>query len=122
MSYRIDKVENLIKEEISLIFLHKLQDPELGFVTITNVKVSPDLRNAKIYISILDKENRESAFEKVNELKGYIKGLLSQRINKLKYMPDLTFFIDDTIDYVEKMEKLFKKIHEDDNPRNKGSK
>ena len=54
-SHRIDKVEQLIKEEISSIFLHKMQEPELGFITITNVKVSPDLKMAKIYLSVLQR-------------------------------------------------------------------
>ena len=53
MAYRIDKVEHLIKEEISLIFLHKLSHVDLGFITITNVRVSPDLKLAKIYLSVL---------------------------------------------------------------------
>lgn len=57
MSYRIDKVEHLIKEEISLIFLHKLSNLNLGFITITNVRVSPDLKTAKIYLSVFEREN-----------------------------------------------------------------
>ncbi len=122
MSHRIDKVESLIKEEISLIFLYKLQDPELGFVTITNVKVSPDLRIAKIYISVLNKEKREAVLEKVNASNGYIRSELAHRI-KIKFTPELKFFIDDTLDYVEKIEGLIKKIHsqresEDDNKGN----
>ena len=122
MSHRIDKVESLIKEEISLIFLYKLQDPDLGFVTITNVKVSPDLRIAKIYISVLEKERREEVLEKVEGLKGHIRSELASRI-KLKFIPELKFFIDDTLDYVEKIEGLIKKIHsqsdeEDDNKGN----
>ena len=52
MSHRIDKVEHLIKEEISFIFLHKLSHVDLGFITITNVRVSPDLKLAKIYLSV----------------------------------------------------------------------
>ncbi len=122
MSYRIDKVESLIKEEISLIFLYKLQDPGLGFITITNVKVSPDLRIAKIYVSVLDKEKRKDVLEKINASNGYIRSELAHRI-KIKFTPELKFFIDDTLDYVEKIEGLIKKIHspgnrEDDNKGN----
>ena len=122
MSHRIDKVESLIKEEISLIFLYKLQDPALGFVTITSVKVSPDLRIAKIYISVLEREKRAQVLEKVEELKGYIRSELASRV-KIKFIPELKFFIDDTLDYVEKIEGLIKRIHsesdrEDDNKGN----
>ena len=114
MAYRVDKLENLIKEEISLIFLRKLQDPSFGFLTITNVKVSPDLRIAKVYISVFEKEKREFVLEKVKATAGFIRAELASRI-RIKFVPDLKFFIDDSLDYVEKIEGLIKKIHKDDN-------
>jgi ribosome-binding factor A len=121
MSYRIDKVEHLIKEEISLIFLHKLSNLNLGFVTITNVRVSPDLKLAKIYISVFEREKRELVLEKIEDRKGMIRSELAHRI-RIKFIPELKFFIDDTLDYVEKIEGLIKKIHEDDsNKPNEGS-
>ena len=121
MSYRIDKVEHLIKEEISLIFLHKLSDLNLGFITITNVRVSPDLKLAKIYLSILEKEKREIGLDKIEDKKGYIRSELAHRI-RIKFIPELKFYLDDTLDYVEKIEDLIKKIHEeDDNTANEGS-
>lgn len=114
MSHRIDKVENLIKEEISLIFLYKLQDPSFGFVTITAVRVSPDLKIAKVYLSVLEKDKRESVMEKVKASAGFIRSELASRI-RIKFVPELKFFLDDTLDYVEKIEGLIKKIHENDN-------
>lgn len=114
MSYRIDKVEHLIKDEISLIFLHKLSELDLGFVTITNVKVSPDLKIAKIYLSVLEKEKRAFVLDKIEVKKGYIRTELAHRV-RIKFIPELKFFVDDTLDYVEKIEGLIKKIHEDDN-------
>ncbi len=113
MSYRIDKIENLIKEEISLILLYKIQDPSLGFVTITDVKVSPDLKNAKIYLSVFDKTKRQEVLSKVTSLHGMIRSELASRI-KIKFVPELKFFIDDTLDYVEKIEGLIKKIHDNE--------
>jgi ribosome-binding factor A len=118
MSHRIDKVEHLIKEEISLIFLYKLQDKfnfsSFGLITITSVKVSPDLKIAKVYISVLEKDRRETALEKIKSAAGYIRSELASRI-RIKFVPELKFFIDDTLDYVEKIEGLIKKIHENDN-------
>ncbi len=118
MTHRIDRVEHLIKEEISLIFLYKLQNKfqniSFGFITITSVKVSPDLKIAKIYISVLEKDKREEALEKIKSISGYIRSELASRI-RIKFVPELKFFIDDTLDYVEKIEGLIKKIHEDDN-------
>ncbi len=112
MSVRLDKISNLVKEEISLIFLYKLQDPEFGLLTITNVKVSPDLKQAKIYISFFDKEKRDVTLNKINDIKGFIRAELARRIN-LRITPELSFFIDDTLDYVEKMDNIFKKLHND---------
>ena len=115
MSVRLEKIAELIKEEISLIFLHKIQDPALGMLTVTNVKITPDLKNAKIYVSIFDKDMRDEKIEKLNEIKGYIRNQLAPKINHLKSIPSIDFYIDDTLDYVEKIEDIFKKIHKDDN-------
>jgi len=115
LSTRLQKIAELIKEEISLIFLYKIRDPKLGMLTITSVHVSPDIKNAKIYISIFEKEGREQKIEKLNSIKGFIKAELSGKIRHLRQMPDIAFYLDDTLDYVEKMENIFKKIHEDDN-------
>lgn len=117
MSYRIDKVENLIREEISTILLQKMQDQNFGFITVTHVKVSPDIKMAKIYISVLEKEKRELVLEKIKAKSGFIRTELASRI-RIKFVPELKFFIDDTLDYVEKIEGLIRKIHkENDNKR-----
>ena len=112
-SYRKDKVERLIKEEISLIFLQKFQDTDLGFLTVTRVKVSPDLKQAKIYISVFEKEKRELVLDRIQLKLGFIRSELGQRI-KTKFTPELKFFIDDTLDYVEKIEGLIDEIHRKD--------
>ncbi|MDR3609193.1 MAG: 30S ribosome-binding factor RbfA [Ignavibacteriaceae bacterium] len=116
MSHRIEKIEHLIKEEISLIFLNKMQDPALSLLTITNVKVSPDLKLCKIYLSVFDKDKRELVLQKIKTSTGYLRSELAQRI-RIRYIPELKFFIDDTADYVEKIENLIKKIHDDDRQR-----
>ncbi len=116
MSVRLNKISSLIQEELSLIFLHKIQDPELGLVTITNVKVSPDLKIAKVYLSILDKEKRDYVMNHVESLKGFIRTELAHRV-RIKNTPELHFYVDDTLDYVERMEELFNKIHKDDSKK-----
>ncbi|HSR16637.1 MAG TPA: 30S ribosome-binding factor RbfA [Ignavibacteriaceae bacterium] len=118
MSYRIDKMENLIREEISLILLQKMQDHSFGLLTVTSVKVSPDIKIAKIYISVFEKDKREQVLEKIKASSGFIRSELASRI-RIKFVPELKFFIDDTLDYVEKIEGLIRRIHkEDDNKRN----
>jgi len=116
LSHRIDKIENLIKEEISLIFLFKLQNLDSGLITVTNVRVSPDLKNAKIYVSIFEKERRDAVLEKIRLKTKFIRSELASRIT-IKFVPELKFFLDDTLDYVEKIEGLIKKIHENDDKK-----
>ncbi len=116
-SHRIDKVENLIKHELSLILLHKVKDVDLGFITLTNVRVSPDLRIASVYVSVFEKAKRLIVLEKIKQKSGFIRSELANRIS-LRFVPELRFFLDDTLDYVEKIEGLIKKIHEDDQQKN----
>jgi ribosome-binding factor A len=116
-THRIDKVEKLLKEELSNIFLFKLRDTSIGFITITNVKASPDFKKAKIYLSVFDKEKRAFVLKKVKRDVKLIRSELASRIN-LKFCPELNFYIDDTQDYVEKIDGLIKKIHENDNEIN----
>lgn len=116
MSHRIDKIEKLIKEEISLIFLFKLQELGLGLMTITNVRISADLKIAKVYISIMEKDKREEALEKIKSKTKFIRAELASRIT-IKFVPELKFFLDDTLDYVEKIDELIKKIHENDDKK-----
>ncbi|MCL6100760.1 MAG: 30S ribosome-binding factor RbfA [Bacteroidetes bacterium] len=113
MIHRLDRVSSLIKEELSLIFLHKVQDETFGMITVTNVKMSPDLRHTKVYLSVYEKDKRNDVLKRVNEIKGMIRSELASRI-QMRFVPELHFFIDDTLDYVEKMEGLFKKIHSED--------
>ena len=118
MSIRLEKINALLKEEISLIFLHKLQDPTLGLITVTSVKVSPDLKIAKVYVSIYDRGLREDIFEKINDVKVLIRTQLAHRVKNMRRIPELNFYLDDTLDYVEKMENIFKEIHKNDNKEN----
>jgi ribosome-binding factor A len=118
MSVRLDKISALIKDELSLIFLHEINSSEIGFLTITNVKVTPDLRNARIYFSVYEKEKREKTLAKINEMKSTVRMLLAGRINYLRHIPEIDFYLDETLDYVEKIENLFKEIHKNDNKDN----
>lgn len=113
MAYRIEKVESLLKQEISSILLYGMRDPIFGFITVTKVKASPDLKIAKVYISVLEKEKRQETLDKITAAAGYIRSQLGSRV-KLRYVPEVKFFLDDTLDYVEKIDKLIKKIHEND--------
>ena len=91
---RIERVNESVKREMSIIVQRELSDPRLAFVCISRVDVSRDLRHAKIFFSVLGDETKaEYAQEGFDAAKGFIKRILSQRI-ELKFMPDLTFIYD----------------------------
>jgi ribosome-binding factor A len=116
MSVRQRKVASLIQETLGSIFLEKIRDPELGLVTITDVKVTPDLKIAKIYISVYQKDKREYALEHIESMKGVLRSELAHRVN-LRSTPELKFFIDDTYDYIEKIDKIFENIKNDNHEK-----
>lgn len=121
-STRQKKYARLFQKDLSEIFqqnAHKLFDG--AFITVTQVKVSPDLSIAKVYLSFMMVKNKEAMLEKVNEHHKTIKQLLAARIkNQARIMPELKFFIDDTEEVAARVEELFKNLHipppsEDDN-------
>lgn len=86
-----------------------------GMISITAVRVTPDLLEARIYLSIFQIDEPEQMMERVRERGWEIKKELAARVrSQLRRIPELTFYLDDTLDYVFKMEDLFKKIHEED--------
>jgi ribosome-binding factor A len=109
MSQRQERVADLIKREISDIILKTIKDPRVGFVTITRVKVSRDLKYAKIYFSVLPSlGNMEDSLVGLKSAHDFFRSELNKRI-RLRYIPQLTFIVDDSLDYVEKIEQLIEK-------------
>jgi ribosome-binding factor A len=105
---RSEKVGDQIREEISQILLKGLKDPRIGFVTITKVAVSDDLRMAKIYYSVFgDEGEKEESYKGLESATGYIKRELGRRM-RLKYMPEITFLFDDSLEYGEHIEELLR--------------
>jgi len=99
MSRRIERVNNLIRQEISELLQRQVKDPRLGgFVTVTQVSTSPDLRHAKIFISIMgNEEEKEEALEAFAVASGFLRRELGARL-RLRRSPELSFHYDDSID------------------------
>ena len=115
MRYRKLRVQDLIREEISSIIQRDIKDPGMGFVTILEVKMSEDLRVAKIFCSVYgDDETKQKTLDALKRSKGYIRFLLGKRI-KLRYTPEIAFSLDTTYDTVAKIEEILKKeVHADE--------
>jgi ribosome-binding factor A len=114
VSIRQKKLADQIKKSVSQIIDRKLKDPRKGFITLTGVKLSGDLRIASIYYTILGpKTERENSQKVLDSAKNFIRSELAPNL-KLRYIPELRFFYDNSLDYSQHIEDLLKKIHRDD--------
>jgi len=118
MSVRIDKINQLLKKEIANILQKDLNDRRLVFVSITHVETTKDLRQCKVYFSILEGD-KEEILNILNKAKGYIRYLMGKRI-KIKVLPQIRFYIDDSIERGFKIDQIFEKLHEKDKKDNIG--
>ncbi|MFP4458486.1 MAG: 30S ribosome-binding factor RbfA [Candidatus Zixiibacteriota bacterium] len=109
MSRRTKRVSKLLQETISEIILNDVSDPRLEFITITGVDVSPDLKHANVFYSILgDETERDDVKEAFESAGGYIQRLVTETIH-LQYAPQVIFKYDNTLAKAQKMEELIEK-------------
>jgi ribosome-binding factor A len=113
MSHRSNRVGEQMKKELSDIIGRKIKDPRIGFVTVTDVEVSGDLQQAKVYITVLgDEEQRENTLKGLAKAKGFIRSEIGQRV-RLRKTPELIFEFDESINYGNRIESLLKKIQDE---------
>lgn len=111
---RSQRVGELIHEEISNLLLMEIKDPRIGFVTITRVELSDDLKNAKIFVSVMADENgKEKALQGLSSASGFIRKELGKKL-RLKLVPELIFKIDNSLDYSLRIQKTLFEISETD--------
>ena len=110
-SIRVERVQDLIREIIGELIL-KLKDPRIGFVTITRVKVSPDLRNAQIFVSVLGTEDdARRSMEALDSAAGYLRTQVAKEA-RLRYAPSLLFTLDATTKKAMEVIALLNQIKE----------
>ncbi|MEO5356671.1 MAG: 30S ribosome-binding factor RbfA [Nitrospirae bacterium YQR-1] len=109
---RAQRVSVSLREDIAEVVLTKIKDPRLGFVTITDVSVSEDLKSARVFVSTLKKEDIEQTLKILNSAAGFVRREISKTI-KMKVIPVLTFSEDKSITYGSKIDEIFDKIHGD---------
>ena len=113
---RADRVSGLIQEVLSELLKKNIHDPRLATATISGVKMSRDLRLARIYFTLYgDSKKSEAAAQGFESARGFIKRSLASRLG-LRYMPDLKFFYDESFDYGNQIEQLLEKITTDNGP------
>ena len=110
-SRRAKRVGELIKEEISYLIQRDLSGPGLGFVTITSVDITNDLRYARVFVSAYgENKDKSRSLENLKRKKGFIRSQLSKKI-RLRYFPELDFLWDSSIEQGAKMAELLEKIN-----------
>jgi ribosome-binding factor A len=116
---RSERVARHIRNTLAEILLRHVKDPRLKRVSITSVDVAPDLRTAKIYFATTgDEAGVKKALEGFKKARPYLKKHLGRELG-LRYMPDIRFYYDDSLDYGARMEELFRSIGEADGHRHR---
>jgi ribosome-binding factor A len=114
---RTDRIEPLIQRELSDVLLTKIKDPRLSLVTITRVRLTDDLRSARVYFCVADSEERkESVFAGFRSAIGFLKRELAKRL-ALRYVPDLRFFYDESFDRADSVNRLLEAVCDDEGSR-----
>ena len=107
---RPERVQEALRQEISIIVHNEMKDPRVGFITITKVELTKDLRYAKVYFSVLgEQKDQHLALKGLNSAKGFIKNLVSERI-KLRFVPEVVFKIDDSFERSKDIFELLDRI------------
>jgi ribosome-binding factor A len=115
-SRRRQQVADLVRDEVSAIIQREMKDPRLGFASITRVEMSPDLRYARIFVSVYaDEEAQRGALLALNHAHGFIRHQLAPRL-KLRQIPELTFRLDHSMAHAETVARLLRQIEEEPKP------
>ncbi len=108
------KVERLLRDEISGMIRKELKDPRVSFATVTEVKVTADLREAKVYVStVRGPEEALKMLEGLRSAQGWILGQLIRRLD-MKHVPQVRFELDPSFDHAQYIEQLIKQVKEED--------
>lgn len=112
---RLERVNEEIKKELSHIISFELKNPEAtGMISVTKVKVTPDLKYAKVYVSILNAKNVQKTMEALKQSAGFMRSQIAKTIN-LRITPELVFELDDSLAYGAKIESILKELKREEN-------
>lgn len=117
---RLDRVNQLIKEEISYLLQRELKDPRLGFVTVTEVAVAKDLRTAKVYVSVLGTEDEwRASLAALDSARGFIRNWLAPRL-RIRAVPHLTFHADRSMVHAAHIQSVLEGLRGSGAPKDPG--
>jgi ribosome-binding factor A len=109
---RLDRVNQLLKEEISTLLQRELKDPRLGFVSVTEVETSKDLRTAKVFVSVLGGDEQwKASMAALVSARGFVRNWLKHHLD-LRVIPDIQFRPDRSMEHAARIQALLKDLHE----------
>jgi ribosome-binding factor A len=109
---RASRLGDLIREEVADIVQNRIKYKSFGFLTITGAKVSDDLRNAVVYVSVLELEQRDRTIRKLNATASVVRSELGRRL-KIKYIPRLKFMADESVEYGMKIDRILNELKQE---------
>jgi ribosome-binding factor A len=113
-SERMRRVDEAVRQVLADALAHELKDPRIGFVTVTDVNTSPDLRHARVFVSVLgEAQQREDTLDGLRSAHGYLQRRIAREL-KLKHTPTLEFSYDDTTDRAMRVGELIERAERHD--------
>ena len=111
VQFRRERLGDQLRVEIADLIQKEVRDPRVGFVTVTEVRMSPDLKHARVYVSILgDEAQSAESLDALERSRGFLKSQIGHRL-KLRYVPQLRFVLDETLDESARIESLLKETY-----------
>ncbi|MFB6240829.1 MAG: 30S ribosome-binding factor RbfA [Gemmatimonadota bacterium] len=113
---RVDRVNQLLREELSRLIRREMKDPRVSGATVTGVDTSPDLRHAKVHVRTLREEpSAEDAVEGLRSAEGFLRKKLGKEL-RIRRVPEFRFEVDESLERVRRIESLLDQVHEEDGP------
>ncbi|MGH2820604.1 MAG: 30S ribosome-binding factor RbfA [Actinomycetota bacterium] len=110
MSQRLEKVQKLARQVLGEA-IHDLKDPRVGFATVTHVRISPDLRHARVFVSVMGSEqDRDQTMRGLESATAHLRAELGRQV-RMKYLPELSFELDRGAETAQRMEEVFRELH-----------
>lgn len=107
---RLGRINEELKKEISQVINYELKNPDVtGMISVTKVKITPDLKYAKVYVSILNSKNFKKTIEGLKSSAGFLRSRVAKTVN-LRITPELVFEYDDSIEYGERIDSILKNL------------
>ena len=113
-SVKIERLNHIYQQEISMILMKEVKNQDIKFVTITGVEITNDLSFCKVFYTVFDEEKKDKVRDALKKTSSFIRSRLAEKVN-LRHTPELIFVYDNSISYGNHIEKIIEEIHKSEN-------